>query len=161
MSYNAGMEHNPYSPPKAPLDGADHGSPTALFYSPAQLAVAALLGGLIPVGVMMAANLRALGWKRQSALAVFGSLLATIGLFYFGQKFAQIPVLVSTALVALLVYGIARPAFGGALARHLAAGRPMASWWRVLGIALLWALIIGVLAVFVIEYVRRNGVPST
>ena len=157
------MDSNRYAPPKAPLEGrgpAPDGAPTVRFYSPLQMAVAAFLGGLIPVGIMSAANLRALGSARHAPLAILGSLVATVGLFFFGINFPQIPVLVSTGLVTLIVYGIVRPAFAGAVTRHLEAGGLLVSWWRVIGITLLWAVILGVIAVTAIMLLARRGAVS-
>jgi len=153
------MDSNPYAPPKAPLEGKG-AAPTVRFYSPLQMAVAAFLGGLIPVGIMSAANLRALGWPRHAPLAILGSLVATIGLFFFGINFPQIPMLVSTGLVTLIVYGIVRPAFAGTVTRHLEAGGLLVSWWRVIGITLLWAVILGVIAVTAIAMLAQRGASA-
>jgi hypothetical protein len=154
------MSHNPYSPPRAPVGGPEGGPPdgahAARFYTSAQIAVAAFLGGLIPAGMMMAANFRELGW-RHPWFAIVGSVVATVGLFFFGTRFPQIPILVSTGLLTLIVYGIARPVFAPALAQHRASGGAIASWWRVIGLALLCAVIIGLLAVFAIAYLTRRG----
>ena len=154
------MDENPYAPPKAPLEGRDKESrdaPAARLYSPEQMAVAALLGGLIPVGIMAAANFRALGWARQAPLAILGSLVATVGMFFFGIHHPEIPVLVATGLMTLIAYGIVRPTFGGAVSRHREAGGLLASWWRVIGITLTWAVIVGVVAVAAITFLSRHG----
>jgi hypothetical protein len=154
------MSHNPYSPPKAPVESTDGGSPDGIpadrFYTPVQIAVGAFLGGLIAAGIMAAANFRALGW-RHPQLAIIGSVLATVGMFYFGQRFPEIPILVSTGLMTLIVYGLARPAFAVALERHRGSGGPVASWWRVIGIALLCAVVIGALLVAGIAIATRRG----
>jgi hypothetical protein len=57
-----------------------------------------------------------------------------------------------------MVFGIARASFQEALRQHVAAGGPMHSWWRVIGIALGWGIALGVLSVVLNLILVRVGV---
>ena len=151
------MNHNPYAPPRAEvLDAAAadsrHGaSVSARLYSVNQLFAAAFIGSPIAAAWFAAYNLRALGEPNQARRIVLWGLLATaaaMALAFFlpdGTPNTALPLAYSFAIRAL-----GEKAFKGALGDHSQAGGVLASWWRVIGVSLLWLLltIVGVIAMF-------------
>jgi hypothetical protein len=158
------MEHNPYAPPKAPVHDNAPGEagdevPTERLYSPGQAALAAFLGGPFAGAWFIAANLRALGRRGQALPALLIGFLATAALFSLAVVMPEnIPTFAFTIGVCGTAAGITHVMFSRDIERHERAGGDLGSWWRVVGISLLWGLAIVVLVFAVVFTLVAMGV---
>jgi hypothetical protein len=150
------MSHNPYAPPKAPLESgpsphAGEEAPTSRLYSPGQVAFAAFLGGPFAGAWFIAANQRALGRGQRATTALVLGGVATallIGLAVILPE--DVPTLVFTLGVCGAAAAIAHQMFGADLQRHKDAGGELGSWGRVVGFGLLWGVAVAAVAVGVV-----------
>ena len=145
------MNHNPYAPPKANVDGltgveAAAPAPSARLYSSMQMAVASFIGTPIAASWFAAANFRAFEQRRAARQILLWGLAATtlvLGIAFVlpeGTPNAVLPVAYSVG-----VRLIADRVFAACLKDHESRGGRRGSWWRVVGVSFLFAL--GVLAV--------------
>ena len=138
------MDHNPYSPPAAPV--ADVVSAGTL-YSPRQIFAASFLGSPIAAAWFVHRNFMTLNPESRGLRTLWLGLAATVAVFvvafYLPKHFpnALLPLAYSFA-----IYQYALFLFKTSYHQHLAAGGRTGSWWRVIGVSLLALLtLMGVL----------------
>jgi hypothetical protein len=161
--YIRSMEGNPYAPPKAPVvvtesDGDSVAAATPL-YTTWQMALAAFLGSPVAGAWLLAADLKALGQPVKARRTLWWGVLATIvslGLaFVLPDKF---PNSVIPLAGVFLVRAYGEQLLGGLLKAHEQADGALRSWWRVVGIGLLSAVIVlTVLAIAVFTFYMFVG----
>jgi len=158
------MEHNPYAPPKAPVDdnaAAEAGIevPTERLYSPGQTALAAFLGGPFAGAWFIAANLRALGRGGQALPALIIGFVSTAALFSLAIVLPEdTPTFAFTVGVCGAAAGITHVMFSRDIERHERAGGDLGSWWRVVGISLLWGITVVILVFAVVFALVAMGI---
>lgn len=163
------MDPNPYAPPKARVEGAAITDPNAVaqhdpLYSTSQIFVGTFLGSPLAGTWLLVKNLDVLGRGGEVA-KTWGigigatALLLTLASF-LPENFPNsvLPIAAGFGFRAL-----AEGMFGAVLGAHKSAGGKFFSWWRVVGIGLLFAFAL-LLAVFggvllFMEDVGVSGVP--
>lgn len=151
------MDRNPYAPPRSNVEVTPSGSQTTLpasrLYSPKQIAVATFLGSPLAGGWFMATNYRELGQEALATQAVWWGIAGAIVLMFIAfllpDNFPNSPLPIACAVG---MHALAESKLGGPIKEHRAAGGPLFSWWRVVGIALLCALIL-VAVVFAVLFI--------
>src|SRR5688572_20884645 len=141
------MDRNPYAPPRSNVEVTPSGSQTTLpasrLYSPKQIAVATFLGSPLAGGWFMATNYRELGQEALATQAVWwgiaGAIVLMVIAFLLPDNF---PNSVLPVACAVGMHSLVESRLGGAIKEHQAAGGPLFSWWRVVGISLLCAAIL-------------------
>jgi hypothetical protein len=141
------MERNPYAPPKSNVDLTASGSqstlPASRLYSQKQIALATFLGSPLAGGWFMATNYRELGQEALATQAIWwgiaGAIVMMLISFLLPDNF---PNSVLPIACAAGMHALAESKLGGPIKEHRAAGGPLFSWWRVVGIGLLCALIL-------------------
>jgi hypothetical protein len=147
------MDRNPYSPPAAPVaDVAGSGT----LYSPRQIYVASFLGSPIAAAWFIHQNFMTLGIESRALRTLGLGFAATVAVvvagFFLPNRF---PSVLLPLAYSFAVYQYASFLFKGAYSKHLTESGRKGSWWMVIGVSLLAALIfIGV--VFAIAF----AVPS-
>ena len=125
-------------------------APAGKLYSPAQVGLAALLGGPAAAGWFISKNETHLGRPHNGRRWFWGCVIGTmavIGLSFFLPPRFPLTGL-SVGLTAGL-YTVAKQLYGSVVASHRAAGGVLGSWWTVVGLALLFLIVIMV-AIFTI-----------
>ncbi len=144
------MDPNPYAPPKSNVELTTSGSQTTLpasrLYSQAQIAVGTFLGSPLAAGWFMARNHRELGQDELATQAMWwgvaGAIVMMIIAFLLPENF---PNSILPIAFTIAVHRLADSRFGGVIREHRAAGGPLFSWWRVVGISLVCvAILVGV-----------------
>jgi len=141
------VDPNPYAPPKARVEGARAIGPESgalgPLYSVSQIFVATFIGSPLAGAWLMMKNHDALGHDGESArvrwTGVGATLLLLVASFLLPDKFPN-SILPLAAAFGFRAY--AEHELGPAIAHHQAAGGALFSWWRVVGLGLLWALIV-------------------
>ncbi len=134
------MDRNPYSPPAAPV--ADIASAGTL-YSPRQIYVASFLGSPIAAAWFIHRNFMTLGNESRALRTLWLGFAATVAVviagFYLPNHFPNVllPIVYSYA-----IYQYALLLFKSAYSTHLSGGGRKGSWWMVIGVSLLAALIL-------------------
>jgi hypothetical protein len=141
------MERNPYAPPKSNVEPASSGSQTTLpasrLYSPKQIAVATFLGSPLAGGWFVATNYRELGQDALATQSIWWGIAGAIVMMFIAFLLPDnFPNSVLPIACAAGVYSLVESKLGGAIKEHQAAGGPLFSWWRVVGVSLLCALIL-------------------
>jgi hypothetical protein len=141
------MAHNPYSPPKAPVTDATPdeqrtGASRERLYSVAQIAVGGFVGGAMAAAWLASVNHRATGLPPSVARVRIIGAFATLVVFALAVSLPdEVPSLVFTLAVAGGAYSYAQTKFAHLVAEHVDEGGAIHSWWRVIGVGLLVALI--------------------
>jgi len=144
------VNHNPYAPPQSSVDAAADKvlDPAALpgpefLYSPRQIALAAFLGSPMASAWLTASNFRALAQPLKASRTILVGIAATIVVLCIAFVLPDnAPNLALPIAVSFAVKVIAEGRFGAIVKNHVRAGGSLRSWWRVVGIGLLFALII-------------------
>ena len=151
------MDHNPYSPPAAPI--ADVVSAGTL-YSPRQIFAASFLGSPIAAAWFIHRNFMTLGHESRGLRTLWLGLAATVAVlvagFFLPKNFPNVlvPLAYSIAINQYALFLFKAP-----YVAHLIAGGRTGSWWRVIGVSLLVLLtILGVL--FAIAFAAPNLFPD-
>src|SRR5262245_30292100 len=143
------MSRNPYEPPKANTSGVPAAAgameaphPNELLYSPAQIFLAAFLGGPSAGAWAGMTNYQAVN-QPDEGRAIFGwSIVVLVALLAVSFVLpAQIPVFVVWLGASFGIRAVAEMKFGAVVKQHRAAGGELVSWGRVVGIAVLFAAI--------------------
>lgn len=142
------MDHNPYAPPTASVADAIEAAPSELptvarVYSVRQIATAAFFGSVLAGAWLIATNFKVMG-QQDLARKTIGwgivAVIAVIGLaFVLPDKMPNYVVPLACA-IGLRAWAEAR--FGKLLKQHKTAGGSQYSWWRVLGLVLLFVAIL-------------------
>jgi hypothetical protein len=152
------LDPNPYAPPKSNVEGAaavapSEPVPTERLYSLNQIAVATFLGTPVAGAWLTARNQETLGRAQESSrtwtIGIATTLLLLVVSYLLPDRF---PNSVLPLACALGFRALAEARFGPAISAHRNAGGRWFSWWQVVGIGLLCALIL-VAVVLVIAYV--------
>jgi hypothetical protein len=143
---------NPYAAPSAPV--AD--SPERRYYTPGQVTLATLLGGPPAGGYLFSRNYLLFGSPKKAKTALLWSLAVSVAAI--GLGFA-LPEHTSRTLPAAIVAGMyrwyAKEAFQGTIAERQAQGWLQYSWWRVVGLAVAFLVLIIVLATVFLILIPR------
>lgn len=100
--------------------------------------VASLLAGPLAACWFLAENYRALGSERRRRAALLWGVGGTLGLFVLAYFLPEnFPRLAIPLGYTVGLFHTARELQGAAVAQHLAAGGPAASWRSVIGLSLL------------------------
>ncbi len=118
-----------------------------------QIAVAAVIAGPVPPGILIYLNFMRLGREREAYFTLAGTLIFTVALFYslfvLPEKIVDsIPDFVFTAFYGLIVYLFFRLFLAKDVAQAFESGSMKASNWNVAGLSLL-GLVINVVLIFV------------
>ena len=112
-----------------------------VLYTPRQIYVASFLGSPAAAAWFMALNHRALSepLKQQQMLLLGGvaTVLVVIVAFLLPER---TPNIVWPLAYSIGIYYFAQARFGSTVERHLAEGGKRGSWWRLVGISLLFML---------------------
>jgi hypothetical protein len=141
------MDRNPYAPPKANVELTASGSQTTLpasrLYSQKQIAVATFIGSPLAGGWFMATNYRELGQDALATQAIWWGIGGAIAMMFIAFLLPDnFPNSVLPIACAGGMHALAESKLGGPIKEHRAAGGPLFSWWRVVGIGLLCALML-------------------
>ena len=141
------MDRNPYAPPRSNVELTPSGSQTTLpasrLYSQKQIAVATFLGSPLAGGWFMATNYRELGQEALATQAVWWGIAGAFVMMFIAFLLPDsFPNSVLPIACAVGMHSLAESKLGGPIKEHLAAGGPLFSWWRVVGVSLLCALIL-------------------
>lgn len=164
------LDPNPYAPPKARVDGVAVTDPTAVaqygqLYSTSQIFVGTFLGSPLAGTWLLVKNLDVLGRGGEVAkswgIGIGATALLLTLAFFLPENFPNsvLPLAAGFGFRAL-----AEGMFGAALGSHKSAGGRFFSWWRVVGIGLLFAtallaaVFIGVFF-FMADELGVSGVP--
>lgn len=162
----AHVTRNPYEPPKANVVAADAESavapqPAELLVSANQLAVAAFVGGFAAAAWLAMTNYNAMGQPVEGRRMFLWSILALFVVMGIGFALPeQIPGVVFPIAYAFAVRALAEQKFGAMVKTHRDAGGLLVSWWRVVGIALLTAIIIFGIAFGVVMMLAMFGLMA-
>lgn len=150
------MEHNPYAPPKAAVDGLGAASaggvpaPVEVLYSPNQIAVATFLGTPIAAAWLAARNFRAMGQAQEVGRTWGFGILLTVVVFAVSTVLPdRVPNSVLPVAYCLALRALAESKFKSVIDAHISAGGSLGSWWRVVGIGILCLLIVVVVMIAV------------
>jgi hypothetical protein len=117
-------------------------------FSPAQVAVASLIGSPLPAFYLLAQNYRVAQQPKNArfmlAVGVIVTALLIAMAFLLPGNGPRSPL---TIIIAVCVHQIAKMAQGALLAHHVAAGGKMSSWWVAVGLGCL-----GMLAVLAVVF---------
>jgi len=157
------VNHNPYAPPKANVDdlvGSESAASTvsARMYSSTQMAVASFIGTPIAAAWFAAANFKALGQPRKATQTLLWGLVATA--FVIGLALVLPDNTPNTVLpigYSIGVRVIAERVFGATLKDHASAGGKLGSWWRIVGVSLLFVLALCAVMACVITLLVLSG----
>jgi hypothetical protein len=111
-------------------------------FSPAQVAVAAFLGGPIAGAWLMRSNYRAANEEEHARRAllwgIIGTLAAIVVSFMLSEDF---PSMVLPISYTMALYYFAKQEHGNDVDLQRSAGGASASNWKVVGVGLLWLLV--------------------
>lgn len=145
---------NPYAPPEAKVSDAVpsiDGSPVTSerLYTVAQIGVAAFLGSFIASAWFVGKNFAALGQRQRMKQAMMLGFIATLAMggiaYLLPDNFPSVVISLAT-FYAARTYADVR--FGKIVTEHLVAGGERASWWKLVGISLLFTL--GIIAILIV-----------
>ena len=141
------MDRNPYAPPRSNVELTSSGPQTTLrasrLYSQKQIAVATFLGSPLAGAWFMATNYRELGKDALATQAVWWGIGGAIVMMFIAFLLPDnFPNSVLPIACAGGMHALAESKLGSVIKEHRAAGGPLFSWWRVVGISLLCALIL-------------------
>ena len=143
---------NPYAAPSAPLTD----SPERHYYTPGQVTLAALLAGPLAGGYLVSRNYSLFGSPKKAKTALLWSLAATIAAIGLGCALpAHSSGTVPAALLAGMYRWYAKEAFQGTIAQCRAQGWLRYSWWRVVGLSVVFLVLIIVLAAVLLIIIPR------
>lgn len=157
------MANNPYAPPRAAVADAVAEVPSELpietrVYSVNQIATATFLASAIAGGWLIATNFKAMGLQDQARQAIGWGILGTI--LIIGAAILlpdKVPNFVVPLATAIGLRAWADTRFGKLLAQHRAAGGSQFSWWRVVGLILLFVAIVFAVAFAVVMLLYLFG----
>ncbi|HEY0429640.1 MAG TPA: hypothetical protein VGC76_17800 [Pyrinomonadaceae bacterium] len=113
-------------------------------YADKAISVGTFLGGPLVGGFLAAENFRAFGERakiwRTWAFAVIATIMLFGGAFFIPQL-VKIPNMVFPVIIAWITFFLVRYAQGEKIDTHIRTGGKIYSWWRVVGISLLGAII--------------------
>lgn len=117
-----------------------------VLYTPRQIYVASFLGSPAAAAWFMALNHRAVSQtKEQRQMLILGGV-ATVAVFVVAFFLPErTPNIMWPLAYSIGIYYFAHARFGDTVTKHLAEGGQRGSWWRVLGVSLLFLL--GIFAV--------------
>ena len=112
-------------------------------FSPAQIAVASLIGSPLPAFYLLSQNYRVAQQPKNARFmlivgAIVTALLITVG-FFLPNNAPHSPLAI---IAAVCVHQIAKMAQGALLTNHVAGGGRMSSWWVVVGLGCLGMLLV-------------------
>ncbi|HKE92788.1 MAG TPA: hypothetical protein VKB34_00665 [Povalibacter sp.] len=161
------MSRNPYAPPQASVSPAEPQAQAAggaagtdVLYSPNQMFAASFIAAPIAAAWFAAANFRVIGQPIKARRIVLWGVLATI--LVIGLAFVlpnSTPHSVLPLAYSFGVRALAENAFKAVLQDHSSAGGRKGSWWRVVGVSILFLLPIIVCLVGVVLALVSLGVP--
>jgi len=162
------VSRNPYEPPKAPIasreaEGLSGDAPDVgeLLCSPAQLAVAGFIGGPAAAGWLAMSNYSAIGLPDDGRSVFSWSLVAVLVVVGIAMLLPDgFPNIVMPVVYAITIRHVADQRFGAMVKAHRAAGGELISWWKVVGVALLVALIVFAVAYIAIWILSQFGIAG-
>ena len=135
-------------------------APTAKLYTPTQVGVAALLGAPAAAGWFISRNETQLGRPRYARRWFWGGLVFTVlllvGSFFLPVHFPRTGLAIGYVVAC---YQTARQLYATTLQDHRAAGGQFGSWWKVVGVSLLFLVILTV-AIFVVAFLLPASVTD-
>lgn len=163
---SADNPRNPYAPPAVEVsdikpEGPGGPSPFNRLYTPGQVALATFLGSFIAGTWFYAQNLVTLGkpdLKWKALLAGAGVMLVTIGLAFVLPE--GTPNILMPAISCIVARQLTDMHFGKIISAHIEAGGEIGSWWRVVGVSVLFALALVVLIAIVMVLFFTRYVPA-
>jgi hypothetical protein len=132
-------------------------SATGALFSPKQIATAAFLGAPIAACWFLSRNYRALDQGRSAVQSLLWGVLGTAALlgisFFLPDNFPNqaLPLGYTFGL-----YQFAKRMQGETVAEHVATGGRLGSWWKVVGVSLVFLVLI-VIAIFGVVFVFDPG----
>ena len=134
------MDRNPYSPPGTPVADVASSGP---LYSPRQIYLASFLGSPIAAAWLFHRNFLTLGNESRAQLALGLGVAATVALFVVGMYLPKgSPNLLVPIVYSFAIYQYATLVFKAAYEKHLTSGGRRGSWWMVIGVSLLAAMLV-------------------
>lgn len=137
--------NNPYAPPQSPVEVPD-GPPTvatAPLYTVGQLTLAAFLGSIFASAWLAWSNFKALGQPQKARQVLWwGAIAAVVGLGIAMILPDAVPNIAMPLATVFLVRGLAIRHFERILVDHFKAGGTKRSWWPVVGIGILSAVLL-------------------
>ena len=154
------------APPDLPAEGAAppvrklYSPAQRKLYSPAQITLAALLGAPGAAGWFIGRNERQLGRPANGLRWFWGSVIGTIAMMIV---VLLLPVNFPRQALAIGYvagfYAAAKSLYGSLLKEHRTAGGQVGSWWKVVGVSLLFLVIFVVLS-FAVAFLMPASVTN-
>jgi hypothetical protein len=160
------MNHNPYAPPKANVDvvPAEASAPAvpdacARLYSGTQIGVAAFIGSPLAAAWFAAANFKALAQPLKARRTLIWGAAVTIVLLGIGYMLPErTPNSLLPILYSITIRMVADQVFQRVIRHHVQAGGTRGSWWRVIGVSLLFLVGIGAAAFAIMMVLFQFGI---
>jgi hypothetical protein len=119
------------------------GSSNKRMFSPAQVAVASLIGSPLPAFYLIARNFRIAGYEKQARLMLIVGGIATASLLVIAFMLRdRSPHSLLSIAATVCVHQIAKTAQAALISQHRANGGRLSSWWLAIGIGFLGMLVI-------------------
>ena len=144
----------------SPSHGSGESTGTTLtgeLYSPAQIAVAAMLGGPVSAGWFVSHNEKQLGRPQNAQLWLWGSVVGFVVLILLTLFLPpHFPRFALAAGYAAGFYAAAQQLYGAAVREQRAVYGPTGSWWTVVWVSFLLLMISFVLIMVVLLLLPRH-----